>query len=157
MKDKFFYIKETETDGTLYSDDGGVAIIWHNGEHLVGQVYKERISPKCFYEKGIGAAFEEMVNDSSNSSMFDFENEDEIVPSQIQELSEWIVCSPRRGDFFENLTMFVFEDYDKNIVDEELNKALTVFFDNKYFKKLAEEDALTIFFDDESFRNMVEE
>jgi hypothetical protein len=49
------------------------------------------------------------------------------------------------------------EDYDKNIVDEELNKALTIFFDNEYFKKIAEEDALTILFNDEYFKKITEE
>lgn len=134
MADKFIYCKEGETDGTLYAQDGGVAIIWHNGEHLLGQCYRERIDPRTFLEKGIGEAFNEMIEDSSNSSMFDFENHNLVLPTHLEEIADWLVCS-RKGDFIENLIFFDYSDFDKDKVDEEFEKAMKEFFNNEHFKE----------------------
>ncbi len=132
MADKFLYLKESDTDGTLYAQDGGVAIIWHNGEYLVGQCYRERISPTTFQEQGIGVAFEEMVEDSSNSAMFDFEDEDNILPHIIEQLADWLVA-PREGDFLDNLILFDYSDYDNDKIGEELDKVTKAFFNNEHF------------------------
>lgn len=134
MANKFLYFKEEDLEGTLYAEDGGVAIIWHNGEHLVGQCYRERIDPNTFYKKGIGEAFQEMIEDSSNSAMFDFEDSEVILPFHLQELAEWL-CAFGNGDFFENLTIFDYSDYDKSVVHEEAEKAAKAFFDNEHFKE----------------------
>lgn len=130
--DKFLYLKEEGTDGTLYAQDGGVAIIWHNGEHLVGQCYRERIEAKHLRES-LAEAFEIMMEDTSNSAMFDFEGEDMILPLHIQELADWLVAG-REGDFFENLIMFDYEDFTKETVGDELEKVAQAFFDNEHFK-----------------------
>lgn len=132
MADKFLYLKESETDGTLYAQDGGVAIIWHNGEYLVGQCYRERISPTIFQEQGIGVAFEEMIEDSSNSAMFDFEDEDNILPHIIEQLADWLVA-PREEDFLDNLILFDYADYDNDKIGEELDKVTKAFFNNEHF------------------------
>ena len=139
MADKFLYLKEEATEGTLYAPDGGVAIIWHNGEHLVGQCYRERIEAKHL-RKSLAEAFEIMMEDTSNSSMFDFEGEDTILPLHIQELADWLVAG-REGDFFENLIIFDFADYTEENVGDELEKVAQAFFDNEHFKA-AEKEAL---------------
>jgi hypothetical protein len=101
MENKFLFIRESETEGTLLAEDGGVAIIWHNGEHLVGQCYRERLQAKDL-EKSFAYAFEKMLNDSFNSSMFDFEGHDIILPSHIEDMADWLIAG-REGDFLENL------------------------------------------------------
>jgi hypothetical protein len=138
MGNKFLYLKEGGTDGTLYAEDGGVAIIWHNGEHLVGQCYRERIEPKHL-KNSLAEAFEIMMEDTSDSAMFDFENEDEILPLHIQELADWLVAG-REGDFFENLIIFDFSEYTKETVGIELEKVAQAFFNNEHFKEREEEE-----------------
>jgi hypothetical protein len=142
MADKFLYLKEEATEGTLYAPDGGVAIIWHNGEHLVGQCYRERIEAKHL-RKSLAEAFEIMMEDTSNSAMFDFEDEDEILPLHIQQLADWLV-SGREGDFFENLTIFDFDDHSKETVGEELEKVAQEFFDNEHFKEREKEQLVSL-------------
>jgi hypothetical protein len=145
MENKFLYLKESETDGTLYAQDGGVAIIWHNGEHLVGQCYRERIEAKHL-RKSLSEAFEIMMEDTSNSAMFDFEDEDEILPLHLQQLADWLMPS-REGDFFDNLTMFDFDDHSKEIVGDELEKVAQVFFDNEFFKEREGEQLISLIFE----------
>ncbi len=122
MEAKFLYIKEGEDEGTLIASDGGVAIIWHNGEHLVGQAYRERLLAedlKVSFEN----AFEKMVDSSSNSSMFDFENEDEVLPNHIKELAEWLVAFTDL-DFFDNLKVIVEKELSREQIEEEVQSLL---------------------------------
>jgi len=128
MADKFLYIQEGGSDGTLLAQDGGVAIIWHNGEHLVGQCYRERLEAEHL-KISFAHAFEEMMNDSSNSSMFDFEGQDFILPCHIEEMANWLVCS-REGDFVENLTYLDNEKFTEKGIDKKVKK----FLKNEHFK-----------------------
>lgn len=131
MEAKFLYIKEGSDEGTLIASDGGVAIIWHNGEHLVGQAYQERLLPedlKVSFEN----AFEKMVDSSSNSSMFDFENEDEVLPNHIKELAEWLVAFTDL-DFFDNLKVIVEKELSREQIEEEVQSLL----DNDDFRNAA--------------------
>ncbi|HEY4755803.1 MAG TPA: hypothetical protein VIH28_07110 [Ignavibacteriaceae bacterium] len=122
MENKFLYINEGGSDGTLLAEDGGVAIIWHNGEHLVGQCYRERLNGR-FLKKDYAYAFEKMVNDSSNSSLFDFENEDDILPSHLQEMADWLIAG-REGEFFENLTYLKISELNEKEIDEKVKEFL---------------------------------
>lgn len=131
MKAKFLYIQEGSDEGTLIASDGGVAIIWHNGEHLVGQAYQERLLSedlKVSFEN----AFEKMVDSSSNSSMFDFENEDEVLPNHIKELAEWLVAFTDL-DFFDNLKVIVEKELSREQIEEEVQSLL----DNDEFRNAA--------------------
>lgn len=121
MADKFLYIEEGDNEGTILAQDGGVAIIWNNGEHLVGQCYRERLEAEHI-KVGYAHAFEEMCDGSSNSSLFDFEGHDNVLPSHIEDMADWLVC-PREGEFLENLTYI---EADK-ITKEELDKIVQEF------------------------------
>ena len=134
---KFLYLKEGGTDGTLYAEDGGVAIIWHNEEYLVGQCYRERLGAENL-KVSLAHAFEEMINNSSNSAMFDFEGDDTILPLHIEEMASWLVAD-REGDFFENLIIFDFADYTEKTLGIELEKVAQKFFDNEHFRNANEE------------------
>ena len=122
MADKFLYIQEGGSDGTLLAQDGGVAIIWHNGEHLVGQCYRERLEAEHL-KISFAHAFEEMINDSSNSSMFDFEGQDDILPNHIEDMADWLIC-PREGEFLENLIYLDNEKLTQEEIDKEVKKFL---------------------------------
>jgi len=122
MADKFLYIQEGGSDGTLLAQDGGVAIIWHNGEHLVGQCYRERLEAEHL-KISFAHAFEEMMNDSSNSSMFDFEGQDDILPNHIEDMADWLIC-PREGEFLENLIYLDNEKLTQEEIDKEVKKFL---------------------------------
>jgi len=131
MKTKFLYIKEGSTEGTLIASDGGIAIIWHNGEHLVGQAYKERLLPddlKISYAN----AFEKMINSSSNSSMFDFENEDDVLPNHIKEMAEWLVAFTDL-EFFDNLKVID----ETEITQEQIEEEVQALLDNDDFRNAA--------------------
>lgn len=130
MEAKFLYIKEGSSEGTLLASDGGVAIIWHNGENLVGQAYKERLLPEDL-KISYANAFELMVGTSSNSSMFDFENEDEVLPNHIKEMAEWLVAFTELN-FFENLTVIDEEELSR----EEIEEAVKSFLNNEHFCNL---------------------
>jgi hypothetical protein len=129
--DKFLYIRDSSTEGMLLAQDGGIAIIWHNGEHLVGQCYRERLELDNL-QIGIDHAFETMAENSSDSSMFDFEDEHEVLPLHIQEMADWLVC-PRQGDFFDNLTII---DVDELTEEEIDSKVLEFIHNKKYFETL---------------------
>ena len=125
MNNKFLFIRESETEGTLLAEDGGVAFIWHNGEHLVGQCYRERLHAKDL-EKSFAHAFEKMLNDSSNSSMFDFEDgHDIILPSHIEDMADWLIAG-REGEFLENL---IYLDTSE-MTDKELEAQIKSFLKN---------------------------
>jgi len=131
MKAKFLYIQEGSDEGTLIASDGGVAIIWHNEEHLVGQAYQERLSLENL-KVSYANAFEKMVDSSSNSSMFDFENEDEVLPNHIKELAEWLVAFTDL-DFFDNLKVIV----EKELSCEQIEEEVQSFLDNDDFRNAA--------------------
>lgn len=120
--DKFLFIREGEDDGTLLAEDGGVAIIWHNGEHLIAQCYRERLEIEQI-KIGYAHAFEYMAGRSSNSELFDFEDEDDILPSHIEEMADWLVC-PREGDFLENLTYLDVNKLTKKELDKKIQEFL---------------------------------
>ncbi len=127
MNDKFLYISEGPTDGTLLAQDGGVAIIWHNGEHIIGQCYKERLDAEEL-KLGFIHAYTVMNESSSDSALFDFTDEENVLPAQIQEMADWLV-SPREGDFWDNLTFL-----DSELSEEEVNEKVKSFLDNDKFK-----------------------
>lgn len=128
MKDhKFLYIHEGTDSGTLLAQDGGIATIWHNGKHIIGQCYRERLDVDQLM-KGINEALEDIFNNSSNSSMLDFEGQDYILPSQLEELADWLIC-PRQGEFIDNL---IYLDNSK-MNNAEINAEIIQFFDNEYF------------------------
>ena len=131
MEAKFLYIKEGEDEGTLIASDGGVAIIWHNGEHLVGQAYQERLLPEDL-KVSYANAFEKMINNSSNSSMFDFENEDNVLPNHIKEMAEWLVAFTDL-DFFDNLKVIDENELTLEKIEEEVQSLL----DNDDFRNAA--------------------
>lgn len=116
MGDKFLFIREGSEDGTLIAEDGGVGTIWHNGEHWVGQCYRERLELEKIKESGLADTFEEMCGSSSNSSMFDFEDNEIILPMFLEEMADWLV-SPREGEFFENLTFIDDKDFTQEEID----------------------------------------
>jgi len=119
--DKFLYIDEGQDNGTLLAQDGGIAIIWYNEEHMVAQCYRERLEAaqiKIGYEH----AFQYMAGRSSNSSLMDYEDDDEIKDEHLEEMANWLVC-PREGNFLENVTRI---DSTK-ISSEELDKIVQEF------------------------------
>lgn len=124
MTDKFIYIQEDSTEGVLIAQDGGVATIWHNGEHLVGQGYKERLQIEDI-KIGFSHAFETMAGVSSDSSMFDFEDEHKVHPTQLQVMAEWLVFG-RNGDFFDNITVINVNE----VTEDELNKKILEFLES---------------------------
>lgn len=116
MSDKFLFIREGSEDGTLIAEDGGIATIWHNGEHWVGQCYRERLELEEIKESGLADTFQEMCGSSSNSAMFDFEDNEIILPMFLEEMADWLV-SPREGEFFENLTFIDDKDFTQEEID----------------------------------------
>lgn len=130
MENKFLYIRESKDEGTLIASDGGVAIIWHNGEHLVGQCYCERLDKEHF-EKGFTYALEEMINCSSNSAMFDFENEHEVHPLNLEDLADWLVAGIE-GSFMESLILIDATKCKESTIDKRvksfLKKTLNTYF-----------------------------
>lgn len=124
MENKFLFIREGSEDGTLLAEDGGVATIWHNGECLVGQCYRERLESEHL-KISFDVAFEKMIDGSSNSTMFDFEDEDVILPSHIQEMADWLVTE-RKGDFFENLIYLNINE----MTSKEIGKKVKEFLKN---------------------------
>lgn len=121
MADKFLYIKEGKSDGTLLAEDGGVAIIWHNDEHLIAQCYRERLEQKNL-QVSFSHAFEQMNNVSFNSALIDFDEEDELIlPSHIEEMADWLMSS-REGNFVENL--IVLDGTEENY-EEQIKKFLS--------------------------------
>ena len=64
-----------------------------------------------------------MVDSSSNSSMFDFENEDEVLPNHIKELAEWLVAFTDL-DFFDNLKVIVEKELSREQIEEEVQSLL---------------------------------
>jgi hypothetical protein len=136
MADKFLYIKDDNTEGTLLAQDGGVAIIWNNQEYIVGQCYRERLEAKHI-KVGFAHAFNEMAGISSNSSMFDFEEDQEVQLNHIKEMAEWLV-SPLEGDFFDNLTVIDVNEVTKR----ELDKKVREFFDNPRFEEAEKEQLI---------------
>jgi len=122
MADKFLYIDEGENEGTLLAQDGGVATIWHNGEYVLGQCYRERLEGK-YLKKGFSKAFDKMIEDSSNSAMFDFEGYDSVLPRHIEDMANWLVCS-REGEFLENLTYVEVSKISKKELDKIVQEFL---------------------------------
>jgi hypothetical protein len=138
MEDKFLYIKDDNTEGTLLAQDGGVAIIWHNGEYILAQCYRERLEARHI-KKGLSHAFDEMAGISSNSSMLDFEEDQEVQLGHIKEMAEWLVA-PLEGDFFDNLTIIDVNEVTK----KELDKQVKEFFNNPRFEESEKESLVDL-------------
>jgi len=141
---KFLFISEGGAEGTLIAEDGGVAITWHNGEYVLGQCYRERLQGKHL-KKGFANAFEKMMEDSSNSAMFDFEGHDYLLPMHLEELADWLV-SGREGTLIENM---IYLDSEK-LTDKQISKEVKKFLNNEYFyDKEVEEGELKLDFAEE--------
>lgn len=137
MENKFLFIREGESDGTLLAEDGGVATIWHNGEHLVGQCYRERLHAKDL-EKSFAHAFEKMINDSSNSAMFDFEDgHDIILPPHIEEMADWLIAG-REGEFLENLVYLEEKKMTRKEIEAQVKSFLSEV--NEYYVDYKDEE-----------------
>jgi len=141
MANKFLFISEGGAEGTLIAEDGGVAITWHNGEYILGQCYRERLQGK-YLKKGFSKAFEKMMEESSNSAMFDFEDHDYLLPIHLEELADWLVAG-REGSLVENM---IYLDSEK-LTDKKINKEVKKFLNNDYFyDKEVEEGGLKLDF-----------
>ena len=120
---KFLYISEGSSEGTLLASDGGIAIIWHNGEHIIGQCYQERIALEEIETTGLSYAFDKMCGSSSNSALFDYEEEDEVHPSQLQELADWLMpCNEE--EFLESLIFINSDKVTQTQLDKKVKKFL---------------------------------
>jgi len=120
--DKFLFIKESDDSGTLLAQDGGVAIIWFNEEHMVAQCYRERLEAEQI-KIGYEHAYQYMAGRSSNSALMDYEEDDDIKDEHLEEMADWLVM-PREGEFLENLIRIDATTLSKKELDKTVQEFL---------------------------------
>ena len=90
---KFLILLPSETDGeqntTIIAQDGGVASLHHNQEHMLAELYQSRITPDT--------KIVDMWETLSEGKMYykDYEGFEELKPHMIIESCNWLFCSTK--------------------------------------------------------------
>lgn len=84
-----FYLKLGHEDNDLFAPDGGVAVIRHNGEHMLTDYYQERIDPEWDEE--------EIWDKLAEGEMYvqDWENEQYLTNEMIDDAINWLGYDPK--------------------------------------------------------------
>jgi hypothetical protein len=96
---KFLVVLPTENDSEqntlIVCDDGGVATLHHNGEHIIAELYQNRITK----DTDLSNMFDEL----GEGKMYiqDYPNDDVVHPSHIKDCAKWLYVAD-----FDNLFSF---------------------------------------------------
>lgn len=84
---KYAISKESETDATIITEDGGVATIHHNDEHIVVTYYQKRVEIFTFNYK--------MWNrlDEGKTYLKDFHTKQTVDSEVIQDALNWLCAT----------------------------------------------------------------
>lgn len=106
---KFLVVLPNENDSeqntTILCENGGVATLHFNGEHMVAELYQKRITK----DTDLLTMFDELSE--GKKYIEDYPNDNQVYPNHIKECAEWLYIPTDEH-------LFCFEvHYERNIED----------------------------------------
>lgn len=106
---KFLVILPKENDSEqntiILCEDGGVATLHHNGEHIIAELYQNRITK----DTDLSTMFEELAE--GKMYIQDYPEDNQVYPNHIKECAEWLYASTEQE-------LFCFEVHYEQDIDD---------------------------------------
>jgi hypothetical protein len=77
---------DSEQNTLIICEDGGVATLHHNGEHIIAELYQNRVTKNTLLSN--------MFDELSEGKMYikDYPNDNVVNSVHIKECAEWLYC-----------------------------------------------------------------